>query len=134
MKKILYISLLCILLTGCGNKEKEEKNNEKLTQTEQEQIEKAQEDVYSVMSQIMVEYQLSSLDSELIAIPFTVICKENEGCKYGKGTKIELEVTPKKGTFTLKDGETMLFEPTTDIVIGDYACSIDNKNIVICKK
>lgn len=130
MKKILCISLLVLLLTGCGSKAKGEKQEspEKIAQ-EQEKIE---ENVYSVMSQIMVEYQLSKLDSVSLQLPLTVTCTEKDGC-ICNGKKLELEMTPKSGTFTLKD-ESLLFESTSNIVIGDYSCSIKDKNIVTCKK
>ena len=117
MKKILYISLLILLLTGCGSKEKEKNKPEKL---EQEQVEKIIDDVYLVMSSIMVEYQISGSDSEPIELPFTVTCNEKEGCTYGAGKKMDLEVTPKSGTFVLKD-ETIIFETTSNIKMWDYS-------------
>ena len=131
MKKILCISLLLILLTGCGNKTKED-SQKSLGKEEQEQLEKAEENVYSVMSSIMVEYQLSKLDSEPITLPFTVSCNEKDGCT-GSGKKLDLEVVPKSGTFTLKD-ETLIFESTSDIIMESYSCSINEKNVVVCKK
>lgn len=131
MKKLLCISLLILLLTGCGNKPKE-KEQESLDKIAQEQ-EKAEENVYSVMSQIMTEYQLSKLDSEPIELPFTVTCNEKEGCTYCKGRKLDLEIVPKSGAFTLKD-ESLIFEPTSDIKMENYSCSISDKNIVTCKK
>ncbi|MCI9233735.1 MAG: hypothetical protein HFH08_03955 [Bacilli bacterium] len=129
MKKILYISLLILLLTGCSTKSKEKEKSGISEKQEQEQIEKAKEDIYLVMSRIMVEYQIS----EQIQLPFTVICNEKKGCTYGNGEKMDLEVIPKSGTFTLKD-ESLLFEITSDIVIGEYSCSINDKNIVTCRK
>lgn len=131
MKKLLCISLLILLLTGCGNKPKA-KEQESLDKIVQEQ-EKAEENVYSVMSQIMVEYQLLKLESETVQLPFTIVCNEKEGCTYGSGKKLDLEIAPKSGTFTLKD-ESLIFELTSDIKMENYSCSIQEKNVVTCRK